>query len=110
VVPGAEDAAVDLMANAPGNTATNPPPPMGRRRIRWPSVITVLSAAILIAAEVFGAAYAGGWALATLLDLNSYVGEHGVRVLQVIFFALGIYVMIAFIRNAYRVEPFVVYD
>ena len=34
------------------------------RRINWTNVITVLSAAILIGAEVFGAAYAGGWAVA----------------------------------------------
>ena len=40
------------------------------RRIVWPSVITVISAAILIGAEVFGAAFAGGWALAILLGLD----------------------------------------
>ena len=34
------------------------------RRIHWQNVTTVLSAAILIAAEVFGAAFAGGWAFA----------------------------------------------
>ena len=34
-----------------------------RRKINWLHVNTVLSAAILIAAEVFGAAYAGGWAV-----------------------------------------------
>jgi hypothetical protein len=31
-----------------------------RREIAWPSVITVISAAILIGAEVFGGAFAGG--------------------------------------------------
>ena len=40
------------------------------REIAWPSVITVISAAILIGAEVFGAAFAGGWALAVLFDLD----------------------------------------
>jgi hypothetical protein len=40
------------------------------RRIVWPSVITVVSAAILIGAEVFGAAFAGGWALAILFGLG----------------------------------------
>ena len=94
------------MAKSPSTTATNPPPV--RRRVRWASVITVLSAAILIAAEVFGAAYAGGWAMSKLLDLNSYVGEHGTLILQVIFFALGFYVMALFIRAAIRVEPFFV--
>ena len=72
------------------------------RRINWVSVMTVISAAILIGAEVFGAAYAGGWAVATLLGL----GEYGVYVLQIVFFVCGIAVMIAFVRNAQTVEPF----
>ena len=70
--------------------------------IRWPSVITVLSAAVLIGAEVFGGAYAGGWALANLFNLGIY----GVYVLQVIFFLIGCAVMVAFIRTGMRVEPF----
>jgi large-conductance mechanosensitive channel len=72
------------------------------RQIVWPSVITVISAAILIGAEVFGAAFAGGWALAILFDL----GDTAAHVLQALLFALGVFVMIAFIRNAQRVEPF----
>ena len=43
------------------------PTASGNSRIYWPSVITVISAAILIGAEVFGAAFAGGWALAILV-------------------------------------------
>jgi hypothetical protein len=89
---------------------TNDPPPLARRRIQWPSVITILSAAILIAAEVFGAAYAGGWAVATLLDLQSYFGSYAVVGLQFVFFVLGCYVMAVFIRTAIRKEPFVVYE
>jgi hypothetical protein len=72
------------------------------RRIVWESVITVLSAAVLISAEVFGAAFAGGWALASLIGL----GDYGIYTLQVIFFLLGVAVMIGFVRNAMRVEPF----
>jgi hypothetical protein len=72
------------------------------RQIVWPSVITVISAAILIGAEVFGAAFAGGWALAILFDL----GDTAAHVLQALLFALGVFVMFAFIRNAQRVEPF----
>ena len=74
----------------------------GARRINWQNVSTVLSAAILIGAEVFGAAFAGGWAVANLLGL----GDMGVYVLQVMFFLGGIVVMGAFIRNAMHVEPF----
>jgi hypothetical protein len=74
----------------------------GRREIVWQSVITVLSAAVLISAEVFGAAFAGGWALANLLGL----GDYGVYAMQILFFILGVVVMIGFVRNAMRVEPF----
>jgi len=77
--------------------------PRGSGRINWISVSTVLSAAILIAAEVFGAAFAGGWAFGNLFNL----GEYGTYILQVLFFVLGIAVMVAFIRAAMRVEPFV---
>jgi hypothetical protein len=73
------------------------------RRILWQNVITVVSAAILISAEVFGAAFAGGWAFANLFGL----GDYGVYALQGIFFAAGLMVMAAFVRNGMRVEPFV---
>jgi hypothetical protein len=76
--------------------------PTGNHQIAWQNVLTVLSAAILIGAEVFGAAFAGGWAVASYLDL----GPYGVHVMQGIFFLCGIAVMAAFIRNARRVEPF----
>ena len=72
------------------------------RTIVWPSVITVISAAILIGAEVFGAAFAGGWALAILFDL----GDTGAHIVQAVLFAIGVFVMVAFIRAAQRVEPF----
>lgn len=72
------------------------------RQIVWQSVITVISAAILIGAEVFGAAFAGGWALSILFGLDT-VGEH---ILQAVLFAIGVFVMVSFIRNASRIEPF----
>ena len=77
-------------------------PPTAARRIIWPSVVTVISAAILIGAEVFGAAFAGGWALAILLGLD----DTGAHILQAVLFAIGVLVMAAFIRAAQRVEPF----
>jgi hypothetical protein len=74
----------------------------GDRRIAWQNVLTVISAAILIGAEVFGAAFAGGWAVASLLELGRY-GEYA---MQVVFFLCGVAIMVAFIRSAQRVEPF----
>jgi hypothetical protein len=73
-----------------------------RRGIIWINVMTVVSAAVLIAAEVFGAAFAAGWAFAVLFQL----GDYGVYVLQAVFFLLGIVVMTRFILNARSVEPF----
>jgi hypothetical protein len=72
------------------------------RRIIWVNVLTVISAAILIGAEVFGGAFAAGWAFAYLFHL----GENGVYILQILFFLLGVAVMVRFIRNARRIEPF----
>ena len=97
--------------------------PGGKRRIVWPSVLTVISAAILIGAEVFGAAFAGGWAVEEMTGLGSFIvgilralrlfpvvtGHEslaGVILLQFLFILCGIAVMVAFIRNASRVEPF----
>lgn len=85
-------------------------PSTGRRKIAWPSVITVVSAAILISAEVFGAAFAGGWALAIMLPPDDFFlsisQDAWAHILQAILFAIGVFVMITFVRGAQRVEPF----
>ena len=77
-----------------------------RRRIAWQNVLTVGSAAILISAEVFGAAFAGSWAIANLLAL----GAIGARILDAVFVVCGIVVMVQFVRAASRVEPFTATD
>ena len=76
------------------------------RRIVWQSVITVLSAAVLISAEVFGAAFAGSWAIASLAG----IGPLGARILDGIFMLCGLAVMVQFLRAAYLVEPFTAAD
>lgn len=82
------------MSKLPNSTA--------RRVIAWPSVVTVISAAILIGAEVFGAAFAGGWALAILFGLD----DTSAHILQAVLFILGVLIMAGFVRNAQRIEPF----
>ena len=82
------------MSSEPSSTASS--------QIVWSSVITVISAAILIGAEVFGAAFAGGWALAILFGLD----DTWAHIVQAVLFGLGVLVMIAFVRAAQRVEPF----
>jgi len=74
------------------------------RRIIWIHVLTVISATILIGAEVFGAAFAAGWAFARLSPFP--LGEYGEHALQVIFFLCGVAVMVKFVSAARRVEPF----
>ena len=94
------------------------------RRIAWRNVLTVGSAAILIGAEVFGAAFAGGWAVENLTGLGDVIvsigdwvlrlfganvdipARAGVVVLQTVFFAAGVAIMLAFLRTAQKVEPF----
>jgi hypothetical protein len=73
------------------------------RKIVWIHVLTVVSAAVLIGAEVFGAAFAGSWALSNLVGL----GPTGALILDIVFVLLGVVVMIQFIRAAQKVEPFV---
>ena len=73
-----------------------------QRRIYWPSVITVVSAAILIGAEVFGAAFAGGWALAILMGLDDTLA----LIIQGVLFVIGVAIMVTFVRGAQRIEPF----
>lgn len=72
------------------------------RRIVWLNVVTVISAAILIGAEVFGAAFASSWAIATLFELGGTIA----RVLDAVFLAVGALIMVQFVRHAKRIEPF----
>jgi hypothetical protein len=75
------------------------------RRIHWLSVLTVGSAAILIGTEVFGAAFAGGWAVAHLFGISEYV-----NIVQGLFALVGVAIMVSFVNNAQRVEPFITAD
>jgi hypothetical protein len=74
------------------------------RRIVWLNVVTVMSATILIGAEVFGGAFAASWAIATLNP--DYIGAVGQRILDGFFVLCGIAIMVQFVRNAHRIEPF----
>ncbi len=76
--------------------------PQAGSRINWLNTTTVISAAILIGTEVFGAAFAASWALSNLLNLDSTVA----RVIDVIFLGCGAYIMYKFVRFAQKVEPF----
>jgi hypothetical protein len=69
--------------------------------VNWPSLITIASATVLIGTELFGAAWASGWALAGFFQLGSTI-ETG---LQTVFGFIALFVMVVFVRQAIRVEP-----
>jgi hypothetical protein len=73
-----------------------------RSRINWLNVSTVVSAAILIGAEVFGAAFAASWAITVLFGLDQVFRY----TLDAALFGCGLAVMVSFMRSASRVEPF----
>ncbi len=99
--PPAAPAAAPAQAPTPAASAT--PPASGRNRhIVWLHVLTVLSATILIGAEVFGAAFAASWAIATLFGL----GGIGARALDIFFMLCGVAIMVQFVRAAHKIEPF----
>ena len=72
------------------------------RRIVWLNVMTVVSAAILIGAEVFGAAFAGSWAIANLFGL----GPTWARIIDIALLLCGVAIMWKFVSFARRIEPF----
>lgn len=73
------------------------------RRIRWDHVSTVISAAILLGAELIGAGLAAGWALAALFEAS---WEWEVA-FEGLFGLLALYGIWRFVQQARRVEPFV---
>ena len=63
----------------------------------------MVSAAILIGTEAFGAAWGGGWAFGLLLGL----GDYGTLILQGLLCLVALAAMAAFIKLATAAEPFV---
>lgn len=75
----------------------------GARRIRWDHVSTVVSAAILLGAELIGAGLAAGWALAALFEAS----WHWEIAFEGLFALLALYGIYRFVKKAREVEPFV---
>jgi hypothetical protein len=69
--------------------------------INWTSLITIVSAAILIGTELLGAAWASGWAIAGFFQLGPTIEV----ALQVILGLLALFIIGLFLRQAMRVEP-----
>lgn len=73
------------------------------RRIRWDNVSTVVSAAILLGAELIGAGLAAGWAIAALFNASWMVE----LAFEGAFALLALYGIYRFVMKAKSVEPFV---
>jgi hypothetical protein len=65
------------------------------------NLVTIACAAILIGTEVFGLAFAAGWAIAGIFELGKTVQYS----LMALFSAGGLYVMWKFVQAANKVEP-----
>lgn len=72
-------------------------------RILWANVVTVLSAAVLIGTVIIGTGFATGWAIAGMFGME----EIGTTIVEAIFVAAAAAVVVAFVRYAMRIEPFV---
>ncbi len=73
-------------------------------RLNWRNLITLVSVLILVGAEVFGVAFAAGWAVAGLFELGSTVSY----VLTAAFSLVGVYAMVLLWRRLVLVEPITV--
>ena len=71
------------------------------RRLNTRNLLTIVSVAILVGTDVLGTALAAGWAVAGLFQLGDVVGY----ALMALFTALGLALLVAFMRSALRVEP-----
>ena len=72
-----------------------------RNHLNWQNLLTVISVVILVGAEVFGVAFAAGWAIAGLFELGDAVG-YG---LMGLFSLLGLYILVMLGRRAVQIEP-----
>ena len=71
------------------------------RNLNTRNLTTIVCAAILIGTEVFGLAFAAGWAIAGIFELGAAV-QYG---LMAAFSLGGLYVMAKFVQMADKVEP-----
>lgn len=62
---------------------------------------TIICAAILIGTEVFGLAFAAGWAIAGIFELGDVIQY----ALMGLFSLAGLYIMAKFVQLADKVEP-----
>jgi hypothetical protein len=70
-------------------------------KINWSNFSTIVSVAILVGTELVGVAWATGWAVAGLFQLGDIVAY----IFQGIFVLGAIAILVAFMRQAMKIEP-----
>jgi hypothetical protein len=74
-----------------------------RWKVQWGSLTTIIGAALLVGVEVFGAAFAGGWAIGGVLRLGAAL----TYVLMALLGVAGVWLMGIFLQSAIKVEPII---
>ena len=74
------------------------------KTVNWTNTLTLASVAILVGTEFVGTAWAAGWAIGGLFQLDAATSH----VIEAIFAALGLACLYYFMRAAVKAEP--VYD
>ena len=73
----------------------------GLKTINWTHATTLIAVAVLVGTEFVGTAWAAGWALGGLFQLDALTS----RVIEVLFAALGVACLYYFMRAAVKAEP-----
>lgn len=71
------------------------------KTINWTHAATLISVAILVGTEFVGTAWAAGWALGGLFQLDATTS----RVIEVVFAAAGLACLYYFMQAAVKAEP-----
>lgn len=72
------------------------------RQINWTNAGTLIAVAVLVGTEFIGAAWAAGWALSGLFQLDPLVGN----IIEAGFALIGAALLFYFMRAAVKAEPF----
>ena len=71
------------------------------KSINWTNATTLAAVAVLVGTEFVGTAWAAGWALGGLFQLDATVS----RVIEAVFALLGLLCLYYFMRAAVKAEP-----
>ena len=74
---------------------------MRTRKVNWGSLTTIAGLILLVGAEIFGAAFAGGWALGGILGLGNILTWTPMA----LFGLAGVWATAKLLQSALKVDP-----